>query len=62
MKKVLFSAVIVLGSVISLSVSAQSNNASSGVNKSTMVMGEKQTTGSADVNGEKQTTGSADLN
>ena len=62
MKKVLLSTVIVLGSVIALSVSAQSKNATSPFSQNTMAIGDKQNTGSADLNGDKQNTGSADLN
>jgi len=61
MKKVLFSAIFILGSVVALSTSAQTKNAISNVNPKTSVMSDKQNTGSGDLMGDKQNTGSGDL-
>jgi hypothetical protein len=68
MKKLLFSAVILLGTATLTSSYAQSANAvkvtvgEKGTTGSGDLVGEKGTTGSGDLVGEKGTTGSGDLN
>ncbi|MDF2433918.1 MAG: hypothetical protein JWP44_3549 [Mucilaginibacter sp.] len=61
MKKALFSAAFVLGSVVALSTSAQNLNSKSTVPSVTVTVGERTTTGTADLMGERTTTGTADL-